>query len=96
MASLVLGILGFLMLPLVGAILAIVFARMAEREIAASGGTIGGKGLADAGRILGIIGVVLAVIVIVLVVLAFVILDAEVLRIERIEVPRIQFTVRPG
>jgi hypothetical protein len=61
-ASLVLGIAAFLVLPIVGGILAIVFAGLAKRDIHRSGGTVGGSGLATAGLTLGIIGVVVPVI----------------------------------
>lgn len=60
MASLALGVAGITALPLVGPILAIWFAGNADREIAEAGGTLSGKGFADAGRILGIVGLVLA------------------------------------
>lgn len=59
-ASLALGVAGITALPLVGPILAIWFAGNADREIAEAGGTLSGKGFADAGRILGIVGLVLA------------------------------------
>jgi hypothetical protein len=71
-ASLVLGIGGFVILPLVLSILAIVLGRSAKREIAERPG-LGGGGLATAGIVLGWIGValvVLAVLFIVLVVVA--------------------------
>ena len=71
-ASLVLGIGGFVIFPLVLSILAIVFGRSAKREIAERPG-LGGAGLATAGIVLGWIGVALvalAVLFIVLVVAA--------------------------
>jgi sugar (pentulose or hexulose) kinase len=55
-ASLVLGIGGFVIFPLVLSILAIVFGRSAKREIAERPG-LGGAGLATAGIVLGWIGV---------------------------------------
>ncbi|GAA1732904.1 DUF4190 domain-containing protein [Aeromicrobium alkaliterrae] len=58
-ASLVLGIVSFFCFGLVTGILAIVFSRMATQEIRTSNGTQTGEGLAKAGFILGIIGVVL-------------------------------------
>ncbi len=62
-ASLVLGIVGLLTCGcLIGSILAIVFGSMAKKEIAASGGAKSGAGLAQAGFILGIVGVALAVL----------------------------------
>ena len=57
-ASLVLGIGGFVIFPLVLSILAIVFGRSAKREIAERPG-LGGAGLATAGIVLGWIGVAL-------------------------------------
>jgi len=71
-ASLVLGIGGFVIFPFVLSVLAIVFGRQAKREIAERPG-LGGAGLATAGIVLGWIGValvVLAVLFIVLVVAA--------------------------
>ena len=71
-ASLVLGIGGFVIFPFVLSILAIVFGHQAKREIAKRPG-LGGAGLATAGIVLGWIGValvVLAVLFIVLVVAA--------------------------
>src|SRR5215217_7403659 len=61
-ASLVLGICGFVVCPLVCSVLAIVFANKAYREIDASGGRVGGRGLAQAGLILGWVGVGLCVV----------------------------------
>jgi uncharacterized membrane protein len=67
-ASLVLGIGGFLIFPVVLSILAIVFGRSAKREIAERPG-LGGAGLAIAGIVLGWIGVALTVIAVLFVVL---------------------------
>lgn len=49
-ASLVLGLLWF---GWVGSLLAIIFGHCAQSEIRRSGGTIGGKGMATAGLVLG-------------------------------------------
>jgi hypothetical protein len=71
-ASLVLGIGGFVIFPVVLSILAIVFGRSAKREISERPG-LGGAGLATAGIVLGWIGValnVVAVLFVLLVVLA--------------------------
>ncbi len=58
-ASLVLGIVGLVLCPiLVLSILAIVFGVKARRRIKASGGQLGGSGQATAGLVLGIIGLV--------------------------------------
>lgn len=56
-ASLIMGILGWFMLPLIGNVLAIIFGHMAKNEIARSGGRLTGDGLATVGLILGYIGV---------------------------------------
>jgi hypothetical protein len=62
-AALILGILGVIgVCPLVGSIIALVLGRAAEKRIEASGGTIGGEGLAKAGWILGIVGIALGVL----------------------------------
>jgi hypothetical protein len=55
--SLIAGIVGFVMLPVVGSVVAVVTGHMAKGEIRNSGGTISGDGLATAGLILGYIGV---------------------------------------
>ena len=67
-ASLVLGILGIIVCPICGPI-AWSLGHGAEREVDASGGTLSGRGIATAGKVLGIIGTVwLAVIVLFVVV----------------------------
>jgi len=58
-ASLIMGILGLTALPVVGAILAIVFARIAKRRILLDD-ALAGDGLATAGQTLGVIGLLLA------------------------------------
>ncbi len=58
-ASLVLGIVSLFCFGLVTGILAIVFSRIATQEIAASHGSQTGAGMAKAGFIIGIIGLVL-------------------------------------
>jgi polar amino acid transport system permease protein len=59
-ASLAMGILGLTALPVFGAVLAIVFARIAKKQILHS--DLKGDGLATAGQTLGIIGLVLVAI----------------------------------
>jgi len=56
-ASLIMGVLGWFMLPLVGSVLAIIFGHTAKNEIARSGDRLTGDGLATVGLILGYIGV---------------------------------------
>ena len=48
-----LGIVGLVLIPIIPSILAIVFGNGAKREIDASGGSLGGRGLASAGVVLG-------------------------------------------
>ena len=52
-ASLVCGLATWFILPVIGAIAAVITGHMAKREIRESGGTIGGDGMAVAGLILG-------------------------------------------
>jgi hypothetical protein len=51
--SLVFGILSWVALPLVGAIVAVVTGHVARAEIRRSGGTMDGDGMAVAGLVLG-------------------------------------------
>lgn len=64
--SLVCGILSFFICGVILGVVAIVLGKNAKEEIAASGGSIGGQGLATAGQILGAIAMVLWAIGIVL------------------------------
>ena len=59
----VLGILGVILCPLLGPV-AWVLGRRGEQEIDSSGGTLGGRGLATAGKILGMVGTFFMVLVI--------------------------------
>ena len=56
--ALILGIVG-VTVCYIGGPFAFVIANKALKEIDASGGTIGGRGMVQAGKILGIIGIVL-------------------------------------
>jgi len=58
-ASLVLGIIGIFICPIVLSVLAIVFGVQSRNEIMNSGGRIKGHGMATAGLVLGIVGLVL-------------------------------------
>jgi hypothetical protein len=60
--SLVSGILGWTLVPLLGSIVAVITGHMAKSEIRRSGGQLSGDGLATAGLILGYLAIVLAVI----------------------------------
>jgi len=62
--ALVMGILGIILGPLPFGILAIVFGRIAKREIAEEPNLWEGEGMATTGIILGIIGLVLFVLVV--------------------------------
>jgi hypothetical protein len=53
LASLILGILGWTMLPPFGSIGAIITGHMAKNEIKSSMGELGGDGMATAGLVLG-------------------------------------------
>src|SRR4051812_41026906 len=55
-AALVLGICGIVLCPVICSILAIVFAKQAYNEIDASGGRVTGRGTAQAGLVLGWVG----------------------------------------
>ena len=64
-AALILAILGIIgVLPLIGSILGIVLGNSAKAEIRASGGMQEGEGLAQAGVVVGWIGIVLGVLAI--------------------------------
>lgn len=62
-ASMVLGIVGFVALPLIGSILALIFGYMARNEIRNSQGRVGGQGMATAGIVMGYIGIALGVVI---------------------------------
>jgi len=53
LASLILGILGWTLLPTLGAIAAVITGHMAKKEIRENAGALGGDGMATAGLILG-------------------------------------------
>ena len=71
--SLIAGIAGLTVLPTIGSIVAIITGNSAKKEIANSGGTIGGEGLAKAGVIMGWIGLILGLIALCVVAIAFII-----------------------
>ncbi len=58
-ASLVLGIVGLFICPIVCSVLAIVFGHQARQEIDADP-ALGGRGMATAGFVLGIVGLAIA------------------------------------
>jgi Domain of unknown function (DUF4190) len=68
-ASLVLGLAGFVMFPVVPGVIAIVLGNRAKREIAARPG-LGGEGLASAGVVLGWIGIAFGALAVFMLVIA--------------------------
>ncbi len=60
--SLITGIAAWVILPVIGAVIAVLTGHMARREIAASRGTMGGGGQATAGLVLGYIQLGLVVV----------------------------------
>jgi hypothetical protein len=61
-ASFVLGVVGMTVLPFLGSVLAVVFGHVALRQVHASQGKQGGKGLAIAGLIMGYLVIIPGVI----------------------------------
>jgi hypothetical protein len=70
--SLIGGIVGWTVLPLLGSIVAVITGHMAKNEIKKSAGTVGGNGMATAGLVLGYIqlGLGLCVCIVVAVMMA--------------------------
>ncbi|AKC85583.1 DUF4190 domain-containing protein [Pseudoxanthomonas suwonensis] len=66
-ASLVSGILGWTLLPFLGALVAIITGHMARGEIRAANGQLDGDGLAVAGLVLGWVSMALILVAIVVV-----------------------------
>jgi predicted acyltransferase len=62
LASLVMGIAGLTLFPLIGSILAVIFGYMARREIRQQPDQVSGSGLAMAGLVMGWIGLALALL----------------------------------
>jgi hypothetical protein len=67
-ASLVLGILGFIFCPVVCSVLAVVFGQQAKAEIDRNPGMTG-RGQAQAGFILGVVGLVISVLFLLLIII---------------------------
>jgi len=51
--SLIMGVLGWTLIPIVGAIIAVITGYIAKKDIRQSNGLLGGDGIATAGLILG-------------------------------------------
>ena len=69
--SLIFGILGWILIPWIGSLVAIVTGHLARGEIRRSPGALDGDGMAIAGLVLGWINVVLCVLAVAAVVLFF-------------------------
>lgn len=69
--SLVAGILGWTVVPVLGALVAIVTGHLARSEVRRSNGAMDGDGLAIGGLVLGYLSIALAVIAVILAVLFF-------------------------
>lgn len=80
--SLIFGISGFVCLGIIGSIVAVITGSMAKKKIAASGGTLGGEGLAKVGLILGWIGIVLNILIIIGLIIAFVFFGAASMQMQ--------------
>lgn len=72
LVSLISGVVGWVMVPFLASIVAVVTGHMARSQIRQSAGREDGDGLAIAGLVLGYLGLGLALIGIVLVILVFV------------------------
>jgi hypothetical protein len=70
--ALVLGILGLVMCGPFAAVPAIIVGRNATREIDASQGRLDGRGMAQAGFVLGIVGTVVSALALLFVIVVFV------------------------
>ena len=60
--SLIAGITGLTVFPIIGSIIAVILGHMAKAEIRRSGGTLGGDGAATVGLVLGYIGIGLLIL----------------------------------
>lgn len=100
-AALVLSIAGLFVCPVIPSIIAIVLGRSAERRIKESRGTLGGEGLARAGWIIGIVGVVTGVLFVIIFLGIFVFSFAFIGILSKLDLPAstptpVDFTPAPG
>jgi hypothetical protein len=68
-AAMVLGIAGFVAIPLLGHILAVVFGYIGKGQIDRSSGAEEGRGMAIAGLVLGWIGIALSILAIIAIII---------------------------
>ena len=61
LTSLIMGIIGWVILPIVGAIIAVITGHLARKEIRESNGLLGGEGMATAGLVLGYSNIALGI-----------------------------------
>ncbi len=66
LVSLIMGVLGWVVLPIIGSVLAVIFGHAALGEIDRSEGQLGGRGMAQIGLILGYIALALSALSVVL------------------------------
>lgn len=66
LVSLIMGILGWVALPIIGSVLAVVFGHAALGEIDRSEGQLGGRGMAQIGLVLGYVALALSALSVVL------------------------------
>lgn len=71
-ASLITGILGWFLIPLFGALAAIITGHLANQEIRESGGSLTGKGMATAGLILGYVQLAFIVLIMIAIMLVLI------------------------
>lgn len=62
MVSMIAGIVGWVLAPLIGSLVAVITGHMAKREIRESSGQLGGDGMATAGLVLGYLQIVPSVL----------------------------------
>ncbi len=62
MVSMIAGIVGWVLAPLIGSLVAIITGHMAKREIRESAGQLGGDGMATAGLVLGYLQIIPSVL----------------------------------
>ena len=62
MVSMIAGIVGWVLAPLLGSLVAVITGHMAKREIRESAGQLGGDGMATAGLVLGYLQIVPSVL----------------------------------
>jgi hypothetical protein len=76
-ASMVTGILGWTLVPLLGSVAAIITGHLAKKEINESRGAIGGSSMATAGLILGYVQLGFVVIAIAFAIILMVVAEAR-------------------